>query len=156
MGLRPCVELAKRRPGSEDLGDLEDRVVTQEHRDHQISPYGESLAVKTFVSRTLRSTALRGEGELEIVTPFAVIRGRPARENHVGDLWHRTREQVSSARHEENSRIPSVEGGDLIELESVTVTPFASPASPLKFDDLVVFSNDAVAIRATVRPATLH
>ena len=126
--------------------------MTREQSDHQSSPYGESLAIKTFVSRALRSAALRASGELELVTPFAIIRGRPSNENRIGDLWHRTREQVSTARHEESSRIPNVEGGDLIELESVTVTPFADSTRPIQFADLVVFSHDVVAMRSTVLP----
>jgi hypothetical protein len=124
--------------------------MTQEQRDHQISPYGEALAVKTFVSRALRSVAIRGDGELELVTPFALIRGRPSRENRIGDLWHRTREHVTSARHSDKSRIPSVEGGDLIELESVTFTPFAGAGTPIHLSNLVVFSHDVVALRSTV------
>jgi len=120
--------------------------------DRGSTPWGETLEVKTFVSRALRSGAMRGDGELELVTATAVIRGRPSPENRVSDLWHRTREQVTTARHEGANRIPDVEGGDFIELTSVTLEPFGAGGQVIAFDDLIVFSQDVLAMRSTVMP----
>lgn len=113
---------------------------------------GEPLAVQTFVSRVLRSAALRAGAELEIVLDHVLIRGRPDGANYVNDLWHRVREEIAEQRHEPDTRLPDAAGGDFIELTDVRVIPLGAPERETRFDDLVVFTNDIRAIRSTKRP----
>lgn len=113
---------------------------------------GEPLSVQTFVVRTLRSAALRAEGELEILTDSAIVRGWPDDSNYMADLWHRVREEIAEERHTNDSRLPEAVGGDFIELKHVTVTPFATPEQEHRFDDLVLFTHQIRALRTTRRP----
>ena len=45
--------------------------------------------------------------------------------------------------------IPNIQGGDFIELTAVSVRPLATPGQQIAFDELIVFSHDVIAMRAT-------
>lgn len=126
-----------------------------EQGNHGFTDRGEPLFVETFVARLVRSAALRAEGELEILTSSAIIRGQPDDANYVSDLWHRVREEIAEERHKPDSRVPDAAGGDFLELKNVRVTPLAAPDQEHHFNDLVLFTKEITAIRTTARPDRL-
>ena len=116
---------------------------------------GGPLSIKTFMSRVMRSAALRTGGELEVLTASALIRGRPAEESVVGDLWHRTREEIAGERHESDSRLPQATGGDFLELRDVRVNALSAPDRVMRLGRLVLFTEEIVGLQTTAVPDDL-
>lgn len=118
-----------------------------EHR-HAETARAQPWFTKTFVTRVMRSAALKSGGWLEILTESHWISGEPVRESEFRELWNRTREQIVQERHDPESRIPEIQGGDVLELQKVTVRPLSGQREQ-RFDRLVVFTEEIVAITAT-------
>ncbi|HEY8490458.1 MAG TPA: hypothetical protein VIO14_05645 [Dehalococcoidia bacterium] len=118
-----------------------------EHQ-HAATAQAQPWFTKTFVSRVMRSAAVKSGGWLEVLTGSLWISGEPVQESEFRELWNRTREQITQERHNPESRIPEIQGGDVLELRKVTVRPLSGEREQ-HFDRLVVFTEDIVAITAT-------